>query len=167
MITAKSAGTRIAAAVLSAAMIATLSVASAPAAAAASAGTASSSAGSAPAPGGGHKGRGHRGCMGEHMAMRALAQLTGTEPHALAEKYPQKTAWQIAKQMGKLDALKKAVLAAGKEGLDRMVSEGRLTAAERDRMFEDLGRRVAAIDGVNTVVLGRPAYRPEKKAGGR
>ena len=157
---------RFAAAAVSAALIAAMGVSAAPAASAASAGSASSGA-SAPASPGEHKCDGPHGRFGGHGAMRELAKLTGTEPAALAAKYPQKTAWQIAKQLGKMDELKKAVLASGKTRLDQLVSEGKVTAAERDRMFEDLSRRVAAIDGVNTVILGRPSYRPEKKAGGK
>lgn len=97
-------------------------------------------------------------------AMTILASLTGKDVETLTSQYPQKTAWQIAKQMGKLDELKKEFLAKHKSLLDKLAADGKITADDSAKMYADMQKRVAAIDGVNTVVLGRPGYRPQMKA---
>lgn len=96
--------------------------------------------------------------------MTILASLTGKDVETLTSQYPQKTAWQIAKQMGKLDELKKEFLAKHKSLLDKLAADGKITADDSAKMYADMEKRVAAIDGVNTVVLGRPGYRPQMKA---
>lgn len=109
-------------------------------------------------------------CHGHHGHMAGgfaeLAGLTGMTQQELMQKYPQKTAWQIAAQLGKLDALKAAVRSSHKAMFDKMVTEGVITAADRDKMMADLDKRLAPIDGKNIVILGRPGYRPEFKKDG-
>lgn len=121
------------------------------------AGASSSSSASSQAEPRGHKGH-HHGS--EFAAMGILAKLAGTDAKTLAERYPQKTAWQIARELGKLDALKQEFLAQHKQMLDKLTSEKKITAEDSAKMYADLQKRVAAIDGEKTVILGRPGYRP-------
>ena len=110
-----------------------------------------------------HKGFGaHNG--GDFGAFKTLTDLTGISAEDLHSKYPQKTAWQIAKQLGKLDDLKKAFLDNQKTFLDKLVSNGRITADQQAKIYADLQKRVAAIDGTATVTLGRPGYKPDFKS---
>lgn len=101
--------------------------------------------------------------FGHHMAMDELSRITGISMEDLHDKYPQKTPWQIAKSMGKLEELKSAFLTQNKELLGKMEQEGKLTAEESKKVYEDLQTRVAAIDGTNVVILGAPKYKPEMK----
>jgi hypothetical protein len=101
---------------------------------------------------------------GDYGALTVLSKLTGISADELMSKYPQKTSWQIAKQLNKLDALKTGFLTAQKEFLTKLVTEGRITQEDSAKIFTDMQKRVAAIDGVNTVTLGRPGYMPHKKA---
>ena len=100
-------------------------------------------------------------------AMNILASITGMSVQDLTAKYPQKTAWQIAQSLGKLDELKTKFLSTQKTFIDKLVSEGKLTAADGGKVYADLQKRVANIDGKNTVILGRPGYRPEFKKDGQ
>ncbi|MDR3644017.1 MAG: hypothetical protein P4M02_02950, partial [Clostridia bacterium] len=100
---------------------------------------------------------GHHGAGG----MNQLAKLTGMSIKDLTAKYPQQTSWQIALKLGKLSALKSAVLAEQKAMFDKMASDGMITADDSKKMYADLEKRVAAIDGKNTVILGRPGYMPQ------
>lgn len=147
--------------VIPAAALAVATVLGVPAAAAAagspSAASGASSSASSPAEHRNHPGH------GELAAMNILATLTGTDAKTLAERYPQKTAWQIARQLGKLDALKQEFLSQHKQLLDKLVSEGKITKEDNAKMYADLQKRVAAIDGNSTVILGRPGYRPQRQ----
>ena len=142
-----------------AAALALVTALSVPAAAASA-----SSASSVPQSGTSSSDRCHHRPGGEYGAMNILASLTGKDVKTLASQYPQKTAWQIAKKVGKLDDLKKEFLAKHKSLLDKLAADGKITADDSAKMYADLQKRVAAIDGVNTVVLGRPGYRPQRQA---
>lgn len=100
---------------------------------------------------------------GDFGALKILSDITGISREELFSKYPQQTPWQIAKQLGKLDALKQGFLENQKTLLNRLVSEGRITADDQAKIYADLQKRVSAIDGTKTVTLGRPGYRPEQK----
>jgi hypothetical protein len=111
----------------------------------------------------------HHGAKGMRAGfggMKQLSQITGISADDLHTKYPQKTSWQIAFTLGKLDALKIAVLANHKKMLDQFVKDGKLTSDDSAKMYADLQKRVSAIDGKNTVILGRPAYMPKSKSFG-
>lgn len=133
-----------------------------------------SSSGSSAAPGGASSSTSvvprdnQRNCPGchkySHSAIKELSKITGVDARTLTEKYPQKTAWQIAKAMGKLDELKKAYLTDQKSFLDQLVSDGKITAGDRDKIYQDLSKRVEAIDGVHTVITGKPSYWPKMQA---
>lgn len=103
---------------------------------------------------------GHRHPHGFN-AMSDLSKLTGMSEQQLMEKYPQKTAWQIAKSLGKLDELKKSFLETKRAELNELIKEGKLTADQAAKIYTELNKRVAAIDGVNTVIVGRPM--PQKR----
>lgn len=90
-----------------------------------------------------------------------LSKITGMSVEDLVKKYPQQTAWQIAYKLGKLDELKKAFLAEKKIAFDDMAGRGIITKEDSRKMYEDLEKRLAAVDGKNTVILGRPGYRPK------
>lgn len=96
-------------------------------------------------------------------SMQQLSKLTGKSVEELTAKYPQQTAWQIAYKLGKLDALKKAVLTEHKTMLEKMTKDGMITADDQTKMLADLQKRLAAIDGKNIVILGRPGYLPKIK----
>lgn len=89
-----------------------------------------------------------------------LAEISGKSVAELNSRYPQKTAWQMAKTMGMLDALKKSYLARGKVMIEGMVESKSISEADGAKMLADLSRRVAAIDGVNTVIVGKPGFMP-------
>ncbi len=89
-----------------------------------------------------------------------LAEISGKSVAELNSRYPQKTAWQMAKTMGMLDALKKSYLARGKVMIEGMVESKHISEADGAKMYADLSRRVAAIDGVNTVIVGKPGFMP-------
>jgi hypothetical protein len=151
---------RICAAAVMVAMLMSLGVsaASAGSSSAPSSGASSSAGQSDP-----HNGHGyHHG--GDFGALKSLSDLTGIKVPDLLDKYPQKTAWQIAKQLGKLDDLKKVFLAEQKTFLDKLVADGKVTADEGSKIYADLQKRVAAVDGTGTVTLGKPGYRPQHKA---
>jgi hypothetical protein len=97
--------------------------------------------------------------------MKQLSQITGISVNDLIAKYPQKTSWQIAYQLGKLDVLKSAVLADHKKMLDQLVKDGKITSADSTKIYADLQNRINAIDGKNTVILGKPSYMPKFKNG--
>lgn len=137
-----------------------LGVPAAAAAPGASSGAGASSSASSQAEPRGHEGHHHGG---EFAAMGILAKLAGTDAKTLAERYPQKTAWQLARELGKLDALKQEFLTQHKQTLDKLAAAGKITADDSAKMYADLQKRVAAIDGDKTVVLGRPGYRPSHK----
>jgi hypothetical protein len=100
---------------------------------------------------------------GDFVAYKALSELTGINVKDLSTKYPQKTAWQIAKTLNKLDDLKKIFLSTAKTTLDKLVAEGKISADDSSKIYADMQKRVAAIDGVNTVILGRPGFKPQLK----
>lgn len=93
--------------------------------------------------------------------MSALSSITGMTQQELAQKYPQKTSWQIAFKLGKLDDLKRAVLAQHKDFIERLVAEKRISSSDAAKMIADLQKRLAAIDGKETVILGRPGFMPQ------
>lgn len=108
-------------------------------------------------------GKGYSSCCRMHggHSMELLAEITGKSVTELNSQYPQKTAWQAAKAMGKLDDLKKAYLARNKVMIDSLVDSKRISADDGAKMYADLQKRVAAIDGVNIVIPGRPTYMPK------
>lgn len=146
---------RISFAAVTLALLMTLSVSAATAPSASSGSSSATSSQNAPQ----HKPH----CGGDFGAMKALSKITGTSVEDLTAKYPQKTSWQIAKKLGKLDALKKEYLAEKKAFLDKLTADGKMTADKAAKIYQELQKRVAAIDGVNTVILGRPSMRPESK----
>jgi hypothetical protein len=99
--------------------------------------------------------------MGHSHAMELLAEITGKSVADLRSQYPQKTAWQAAKSMGKLDDLKKAYLARTKVYIDNLVAEKKITADDGAKMYADVQKRIAAIDGVNIVIPGKPNFEPQ------
>lgn len=96
-------------------------------------------------------------------AKSILADITGKSVQELDKQYPQKTAWQIAKSMGKLDQLKTAYIAKHKAFIDKLVADKKITADDGTKMYTDLQKRVDAIDGVNIVIPGSPQFVPEKR----
>ena len=100
---------------------------------------------------------------GDFVAYKVLSELTGISVKDLSTKYPQKTAWQIAKTLNKLDDLKKNFLIAQKTTLDKFLAESKISADDNSKIYADMQKRVAAIDGVNTVILGRPGFKPQLK----
>lgn len=104
-----------------------------------------------------------RGMKGGYGGMKQLSELTGISVGDLHAKYPQKTSWQIASQLGKLDALKIAVLANLKKMFEQLVKDGKITNDDSAKMYADLQKRVSAIDGKNTVILGK-LFLPAKTA---
>lgn len=135
------------------------------AASAGNGGSSAASAGSAPSSSYDCRNSCHGGTHfgGDFGALKTLSDITGISREELLTKYPQQTPWQIAKQLGKLDAMKKGFLEHQKTFLNRLVSEGRITADDQAKIYADLQKRVSAIDGTKTVTLGRPGYRPEHK----
>lgn len=91
-------------------------------------------------------------------AMKILSDITKISRKDLAAKYPQQTAWQIAKTTNKLSDLKKQFLAQQRTALDRMVTNGQISSADDMRIYADVLKRVEAIDGVKTVTVGRPMF---------
>lgn len=91
-------------------------------------------------------------------SMNALSRITGKAESELIRQYPQKTSWQIAFELGKLDQLKKAVLEEHKQGLDKAVADKKITEEESKKIYADLQKRIALIDGKNIVILGRPGF---------
>jgi hypothetical protein len=106
-----------------------------------------------------------RGMKAGHGGMKQLSELTGISIDDLRAKYPQKTSWQISLQLGKLDALKSAVLADHKKMLNQLVKDSKITSDDSAKIYADLQKRIIAIDGKNTVILGKPAYMPKFKGG--
>ena len=156
---------KLSAAVAAMALIATLGAASVGAQSAASSSSSQSgSSSSQPQANPGHGGR-RVFAGGDFGAFKALSTVTGMSVDDLMTKYPQKTSWQIAKQLGKLDEMKKTFLNNQKTFLDKLVAEGKISSDDSSKMYADLQKRVASIDGVNTVTLGRPGYRPQSKDG--
>ena len=104
-------------------------------------------------------------CMGEHEfgAMSLLSEISGKSVTEIQGTYPQKTAWQAAKAMGKLDDLKTAYLSRARVMIDRLVEDRGISTQDGARMYADIQKRVAAIDGVNTVITGRPNFKPQFK----
>jgi hypothetical protein len=93
--------------------------------------------------------------------MNLLSKISGKSVEELVRSYPQKTVWQAAKELGKLEELKTAYLAHAHTGIDRLVLEKRISAQDGQRFYVDLQKRVGAIDGVNIVIVGRPGFIPE------
>lgn len=103
----------------------------------------------------------------ESVSMKLLSKLCDKSVEELQTQYPQKTAWQIAKAMGKLDELKKAYLENSKKSIEGLVEDKKIEKDVGDKMYEDIEKRINAIDGETIVVPGRPSYRPyfnEKQA---
>lgn len=96
-------------------------------------------------------------------AKSILAEITGKSVEELDRQYPQKTAWQMAKSMGKLDQLKTAFLAKHKIFIDKLVTDKKISAEDGAKMYADLQKRVNLIDGVNVVIPGKPEFMPEKR----
>lgn len=92
-----------------------------------------------------------------------LAEITGKSVDELERLYPQKTAWQMAKSMGKLENLKTAYLAKHKIFIDKLVADKRISTEDGAKMYADLQKRVNAIDGANVVIPGKPEFMPEKR----
>lgn len=90
---------------------------------------------------------------GDFSALELLAEITGTDKKVLAEKYPQKTPWQIAKSLNKLDELKSAYIEKHKACIDSLVNDKKLTSEYGAQILAEIKKRVAAIDGINTVIL--------------
>ena len=99
----------------------------------------------------------HCGCS----PMGLLAKISGKSIEELERSYPQQTAWQVAKAMGKLNTLKAAYLTQARTGIDRIISDKRIIAQDGKKLYADLQKRVAAIDGVNIVIVGRTNFKPE------
>lgn len=96
-------------------------------------------------------------------AKSILAEITGKSVEELDKQYPQQTAWQIAKSMGKLSELKTAYLAKHKVFIDKLVADKKISAQDGAKMYADLQKRVNAIDGINIVIPGKPEFAPEKQ----
>lgn len=96
----------------------------------------------------------------ESISLKLLAKLTSKTVDELETQYPQQTAWQIAKTLGKLDDLKKAYLENSKKSIDGLVEDKKIEKDVGDQMYADIEKRINAIDGVTIVVPGRPSYRP-------
>lgn len=92
--------------------------------------------------------------------MELLSKISGKSVEEIESQYPQKTVWQIAKAMGKLDELKKSFLSEAREKIDKLVSEKKISSEDGEKIYADIEKRVSAIDGVNTVILGRPNFKP-------
>jgi hypothetical protein len=107
--------------------------------------------------------KGHNSLCGDTGAYKVLSEISGISMGDLMERYPQKTAWQVAKQIGKLDPLKKAFLEKQKIFINRLIAEGKINTDDAAKIYADLQKRVAKIDGVGTVTLGKPGYRPQIK----
>lgn len=99
--------------------------------------------------------------MHRNISMSLLANLTGKSASNLEAQYPQKTAWQIAKSLGKLDELKKTYLEHTKKAIDGLVENKKVSKEDGDKMYADVEKRVSAIDGVNIVIPGRPSFNPK------
>ena len=97
-------------------------------------------------------------------AMRILSVISGKSVEEIMKLYPQKTAWQAAKAMGKLDDLKEEYLAQKRTFFNKLAEDKKISKQDADKMYEDLQKRVKAIDGVNTVITGRPDYRPQRQS---
>jgi hypothetical protein len=93
--------------------------------------------------------------------MALLSEITGKSVSQITSQYPQQTAWQIAKSMGKLDDLKKAYLARAKVMIDRLVDDKKISADDGAKMYADLQKRVSAIDGINIVIPGKPGFKAD------
>jgi hypothetical protein len=93
--------------------------------------------------------------------MGLLSEITGKSVSQITSQYPQQTAWQIAKSMGKLDNLKKAYLARAKVKIDSLIDNKKISANDGAKMYADLQKRVSAIDGVNIVIPGKPGFKAE------
>ena len=106
----------------------------------------------------------HRG--GHGCTMSILSEISGKSVEEISKLYPQKTAWQVAKSMGKLDDLKKAYLSHARVCIDRLVYDKKISTDGGTKMYADIQKRVAAIDGVNTVITGRPNYKPQFSSSG-
>lgn len=102
----------------------------------------------------------HNHIFGHGCAMKILADISGKSVDEIMKEYPQKTAWQAAKAMGKLNDLKEEYLVRARVSLDEQVTDKKISEQDAAKIYEDLQRRVAAIDGVNIVITGRPNYRP-------
>ena len=100
-------------------------------------------------------------------SMSALSSLTGMTQQELMQKYPQKTPWQIAYKLGKLEDLKKAVFAQHKDFIGMLVENKKISASDAQKMLADLQKRLAAIDGRETVILGKPGFVPKLNDEGR
>lgn len=99
--------------------------------------------------------------MHRNISMSLLAEITGKSAGNLEAQYPQKTAWQIAKSLGKLDDLKKAYLEHTKKAIDGLVADKKVSKEDGDKMYADVEKRVSAIDGVNIVIPGKPNFNPK------
>ena len=60
-----------------------------------------------------------------------------------------------------LDDLKKAYLSRERVKIDRFVDDKVISAQDGAKMFADIQKRVTAIDGVNTVITGKPNFKPQ------
>lgn len=94
-------------------------------------------------------------------AMELLSELSGKSVADIAALYPQKTAWQAAKSMGRLDDLKKSYLARARVFIDKLIDDKAVSAQDGAKMFSDVQKRVGAIDGVNIVITGKPGFKPQ------
>jgi hypothetical protein len=95
-----------------------------------------------------------------NISMQLLSKITGKSVEELETQYPQKTAFQIAKSLGKLDELKKSYLDNAKSAIDGLVENKKISKEDGAAMYKDIEKRINAIDGVNIVVPGRPSFRP-------
>ena len=105
----------------------------------------------------------HSHMHGGH-TMMLLSEITGKSVAQITSQYPQQTAWQIAKTMGKLDDLKKAYLARAKVMIDSLVDNKKISADDGAKMYADIQKRVSAIDGVNVVIPGKPGFKPQMQS---
>ncbi len=101
--------------------------------------------------------------VGRHglCAMQMLAELSGKSVKEISGQYPQRTAWQAAKEMGKLDDLKKAYLSRARVLISGLVDDKRISSQDGDKMYADITKRVTAIDGVNIVIPGKPNFKAQ------
>jgi hypothetical protein len=106
--------------------------------------------------------RGHHDFGG----MKLLSEISGKSVAEIESIYPQKTSWQAAKAMGKLDVLKKSYLTRARMSIDKLVQDKKVSAQDGTKMYADIEKRVAAIDGVDIVITGKPNFKPQFQSSG-
>ncbi|HCC00890.1 MAG TPA: hypothetical protein DEP42_06730, partial [Ruminococcaceae bacterium] len=97
---------------------------------------------------------GHHVVGGDYLALILLADLSKQSVKDLHSKYPQQTAWQIAKKTNVLDQLKHAYLEKQQQRIRTMQTDGRLSQEDGSRIYQELAQNVSKIDGEKVVTVG-------------